>query len=73
MSIFNSAQTQWVLNFLKILIFQKFNLCLKVIFAETELQKKTKFDIFQKPIFFTLASSRNFALKVVSSATGQYM
>ena len=45
----------------------------QINFQAIQLQKLSKFDIFQKIIFCTLASSINFRLNAVSVAKGQYL
>lgn len=45
---------------------------LKLIFRATELSEKLKFDISQKVLFCTLASSSNLVLNIVEIATGKY-
>ena len=39
----------------------------------TQLQQGTKCNIFQKALFYTLASSKNLRLKDVPIVTGQYV
>ena len=53
------AQTPGNLSFLKILVFQKTPLLLKLIFRATELQLTSKFVTFQKALFCSLVSSTN--------------
>lgn len=45
---------------------------LKLIFRATELSENLKFDISQKVLFCTLASSSNLVLNIVEIATGKY-
>ena len=45
-----------------------------MIFKASQLQKIPEYDIFQKTLFFTLASSMNSVLNVVRvAAAGQYL
>ena len=43
------------------------------MFKATKLQKVPKYDIFQKKLFCTLASSMNLELNAVPVAAGQYL
>ena len=45
----------------------------KLIFRATQLQQRRKYDIFQKALFCTLASSTNAELNVVPIVAGQYL
>ena len=54
-------------------MFEKAHLLFKLIFKATPLQKVPEYDIFQKTLFFTLASSMNLGLNVVPVAAGQYL
>ena len=69
-SISNTAKPNGIYIFLYILVFQKTHLLLKMKFRAIDLRKWPKFDIFQKSLFTTLASSTNFVLKTVPTAAG---
>ena len=43
-----------------------------MIFKATQLQKIPEYNIFQKILFFTSASSMNLGLNAVPAAAGQY-
>ena len=45
---------------------------LKLILRETELQRRTKFDIFQTTVVCTLATNGNLVLNVVPIAAGKF-
>ena len=44
-----------------------------MIFKATQSQKIPEYDIFQKTLFCTLASSMNLGLNAVPVAVGQYL
>ena len=46
---------------------------LKLIFRATESQKRPKIDIFQKALFWILASSTNFVLTTISIVAEQFL
>ena len=71
--ISDSAQTRRSLHFLLISLSQKNHLVLKLVLTATELWERSKFDIYQKPLFCTSASNTNFVLKAVPTAAGQYI
>ena len=60
-----------ILHFLKMLVFEKAHSLFKLIFKATKLQKVPEYDIFQKALFRTLASSMNLGLNAVPVAAGQ--
>ena len=62
-----------MLHFLKILVFEKAHSLFKLIFKATPLQKVPEYDIFQKALFCTLASSMNLGLNAVPVVAGQYL
>ena len=62
-----------ILHFLKFLVFEKSHSLFKLIFKATQLQKIPEYDIFQKTLFCTLASSMNLGLNAVPVAAGQYL
>ena len=49
------------------------NSLLKMIFRAAQLQQKPKYDIFQKTLFLTLASSTNLGLDAVLISDAQYL
>ena len=62
-----------ILHFLMVLVFEKVHSLLKLIFRATQLQKVPGYDIFQKTLFCTLASSMNLGPNAVQVAAGQYL
>ena len=61
------------LHFLKILIFETAHSLFKLIFKATQLEKVPEYEIFQKTLFCTLASSMTLRLNAVPVAAGQYL
>ena len=61
-----------ILHFLKILEFENAHSLCKLIFKVNQLQKIPEYDIFQKTIFFTLASRMNLGLNTVPVAARVY-
>ena len=62
-----------MLHFKKTFMFKNAHLLFKLIFKATKLQKLPEYDIFQKTLFCTLASSMNLGLNAVLVASGQYL
>ena len=61
------------LHFLKILIFEIAHSLFKLIFKATQLEKVPEYEICQKTLFCTLASSMTLRLNAVPVAAGQYL
>ena len=62
-----------MLHFLETLIFEKAHTHCKQIFKLSQSQKIAEFDMFQKTLFSTLASTMNLGLNAVLVAAGQYL
>ena len=58
---------------MRFLLFKKSHSLFKLRFKSTQLEKIPKYDIFQKVLFFILASNMNLGLNAVPLAGGQYL
>ena len=58
---------------MKVLVFEKVHSLFKLIFKATKFQKVPEYDIFQKALHWTLASSMNLGLNAVPVAAAQYL
>ena len=62
-----------ILYFLKILVFEKTHSLFKLIFKATQWQKIPEYGIFQKALFYILASDMNLGWNAVPVAAEQYL
>ena len=59
-----------MLHFLETLIFEKAHTHYKLIFKASQSEKVPEYDMFQKTLFCTLASTMNLGLNTVRVAAG---
>ena len=62
-----------MLHFLETLIFEKAHMHYKLIFKASQSQKIPEYDIFQKTLFSTLASTINLGLNAVPVEAARHL
>ena len=71
--IFQLGPDSLILHSRKNLVLQEIHSLFKLIFSATQLKQRPGYDIFQKALFYTLASSKKLRLNAVPIVAGQYL